>query len=87
MRVEVEGTRLFKLIETDFLSRGLVDFLSGTACHESSAMSVPLNYVDDLWAVHLFQRPGHQRTVCRGHVEPNAYPSNCARSSLDSNEF
>ncbi|WP_375779175.1 ImmA/IrrE family metallo-endopeptidase [Bradyrhizobium sp. ma5] len=53
LRVEVEGTRLFKLTETEFFGRALVDRLSLVTCDEWSAMSVPLNYTDDLWAVLL----------------------------------
>jgi Zn-dependent peptidase ImmA (M78 family) len=53
LRVEVEGTRLFKLTETEFFDRALIDRLSVAACDEWSAMSVPLSYADDLWAVLL----------------------------------
>lgn len=53
LRVEVEGTRLFRLTDTEFLGRPVVDHLSVVACDEWSAMSVPLNYADDQWAILL----------------------------------
>jgi hypothetical protein len=53
LRVEVEGTRLFKLTATEFFDRALIDRLSVAACDEWSAMSIPLSYADDLWAVLL----------------------------------
>jgi transcriptional regulator with XRE-family HTH domain len=53
LRVNVEGVKVIRISQKSCLDPEIVRKLSIEACHEWSAMSVPLNGANDSWAVLL----------------------------------
>ncbi|MBA3511596.1 XRE family transcriptional regulator [Sphingomonas sp.] len=53
LKLDVEGIEIIRLRETNCLDAATVRRLSTEACDEWSAMSVPLNEIQDQWAVLL----------------------------------
>jgi hypothetical protein len=53
LKLDVDGVELIRLTETDCLDKATSTRLSTDSCDEWSAMSVPLDEVQDHWAVLL----------------------------------